>query len=78
MGEVNDVGSPSVNTLLECKQRCDATPKCGAISWNGNYRGCLMTTSMAYTTSEENWKCYSKLGEYFNTICIVTYLYSFN
>ena len=54
----DDKGSGSGNSLLSCKQSCDVTQGCGAVSWSGNL--CFMTSEMASTTSEREWTCYSK------------------
>ena len=55
--QFSEFGSPILGSLLACQQKCDDTEGCGAVSWNGN--SCLMTSSMATTTTETSWKCYS-------------------
>ena len=57
----DDKGKGSDISLLACKLSCDAAKGCGAISWDDNT--CYMTSLMASTTSESNWKCYSKGSE---------------
>ena len=42
-GRYDDKGSGSGNSLLACKQSCDATQGCRAVSWNGNNH-CYMTS----------------------------------
>ena len=59
-GRYNDKGSGSGNSLLACKQSCDATQGCGAVFWNG-LDHCYMTSQIASTTSENEWTCYSKV-----------------
>ena len=54
---VSDIGSANLVSLLDCQQKCDDTAGCGAVSWNGY--SCLLTSSMATTTTETSWKCYS-------------------
>ena len=56
----DDKGSGSGNSLLSCKQSCDVTQGCGAVSWNG-LDHCYMTSQIASTTSENEWTCYSKV-----------------
>ena len=59
-----DIGTTTADSALECKQKCDATPGCKAVSWytkKGQYQSnCFMTSDMASSTFEENWMCYSK------------------
>ena len=57
---IQNIRSGPGNSLTACKQKCDKTQGCGAVSWNGNYGGCFMTSQMKYTTSESGWECYSK------------------
>ena len=48
--EIGDV-SEQVQSLVECKKKCDETPGCGAFSWSAQ-TACIMTSSMAKTTDE--------------------------
>ena len=59
----NDVGSATLSTLPECKELCNDTPRCAAISWNG--RRCHMTSYLVATTSRSDhiseYMCYSRI-----------------
>jgi len=63
-GNYKDIGTTTADTALACKQKCDATPGCGAVSWytkKGQYQNnCYLTSDMASSTFEANWMCYSK------------------
>jgi len=57
----NDIFSKlGMPTLAECKNMCDNTVGCGAVSYSEGKTMCF-GTSMKYSTKIENdWKCYSK------------------
>ena len=52
-------------TLAECKDKCDNTTGCNAVSYchsNKCSQGTCYGTSKAYITPIENWKCHYKTG----------------
>ena len=59
--QYNDIGdvSEQVQSLSECKKKCDETPGCGAFSWSAQ-TACMMTSSMTKTTDETQYTCYVK------------------
>ena len=61
-GNYDDLGRFDVDSLDSCQQKCNQIPRCNAISWHYDGR-CRLTSTMAETTSERNWKCYTRNGK---------------
>ena len=58
--QYDDKGKLVGDSLIACKQKCDETQGCGALSWSVKFEICYMTSDMVSTTSESAWECYAK------------------
>ena len=58
----NDIFTVEVESLDECKRKCDTTPGCGAVSYKMGSPKCYGTSMKAYNGRSSPYNCYSKRG----------------